>query len=70
MILGQTKNTLGDLLKWLERVGTDRPDDQAYILDMMNIISHHVKLISELKKINVLSPDIVAHNVNDVLFSK
>jgi hypothetical protein len=70
MILGQTKNTLGDILKWLERVGTDRPDDQAYVLDLMNVISHHVKLIAELKKVNALTPDGIAHNVNDVLFSK
>jgi hypothetical protein len=70
MILGQTKNTLGEILKWLERIGTEKPEDQAYVLDLINVISHHVKLISELKKVNALSPDIVAQNVNDVLFSK
>jgi hypothetical protein len=70
MILGQTKNTLGEILKWLERIGTEKPEDQAYVLDLINVISHHVKLISELKKVNALSPDAVAQNVNDVLFSK
>lgn len=70
MILGQTKNTLGDILRWLEMIGKERPDDHQLIIDLTNVISHHVKLISELKKVDMLSDEVVAKSVNEVLFSK
>lgn len=70
MIVGQTKNTLGDILKWLQAMDGRHPEDAAYILDIMNIISHHVKLISELKKVNALEVEVATQNISDVLFKK
>lgn len=65
-----TKFTLREILDRLQVIGTERPEDQAIIIDVLNIITNHIKLMDQLKRVAPKEADRIleVQNATDVLF--
>lgn len=47
--MNRTKHTLREIIERLHAIGLERPKDQDVIVDVVNIIEYHIKLMNQLK---------------------
>lgn len=68
--MARTQHTLREILERLHVIGVERPDDQSVIMDVMNIINHHVEVVDKLRKISVSEkqPTRTVENLQAVLY--
>lgn len=69
--MARTQHTLREILQRLHTIGVERPDDQSVIMDVMNIINHHVEIVDKLRKVSANEkPTRTVENLQAVLYDQ